>query len=81
MEPDDLNYETMPFTLRDDPQNGISSWLQPPAVLMSDGSVKALDPRMTEAELRGMFLIDDGQRLSEHAVSIKDGRDRPMKTP
>ena len=79
MEPRDLDFETMPMTLRNDPPDGISSWLQPPAVAMVDGSGRRLAMDLTEAELRSMFLINSDSELPKGATEMEDGRDRPLR--
>jgi len=78
-EPRDLDFSTMPMTLKDDPTDGISSWLQPPAVAMVDGSTVTLSMELTEDEVRNMLLIDSDQTLPGGAREIEDGRNRPMK--
>ena len=79
MEPRDLDFNTMVMSLKDDPKNGISSWLQPPAVSMADGSSKTLSMDLTEDEVRRMLLIDDDQDLPEGVNDIEDGRERLMR--
>ncbi|APZ91055.1 hypothetical protein Fuma_00639 [Fuerstiella marisgermanici] len=78
-EPRDLDFSTMPMTLKDYPADGISSWLQPPAVAMVDGSTVTLSMELTEDEVRNMLLIDSDQELPGGAQEIEDGRDRPIK--
>lgn len=78
-EPRDLVYDTMPMTLKDDPVNGISSWLQPPAVTMGDGSVRTLEVELSEDAVRAALLINDGRGLSDGFHEIEDGRDRPLR--
>ncbi len=79
MEPRDLDFSTMSMTLKDDPTDGISSWLQPPAVAIVDGSTVTLNMELTEDEVRKMLLIDSDQELPSGAREIEDGRNRSMK--
>jgi len=71
LEPRDLRIDT-------DPNNGISSWHEPPAVAMADGSVHKLRMDLSEAAVRGMLLLNDGLGASD-AEAILDGRERPVK--
>lgn len=80
LEPRDLQLDQMSFTLKDDPANGISSWLQPPAVAMAGGQVVTLDMNLTPAELRDMLKIDGKAGLPGGAKPIEDGRNRPLRT-
>lgn len=78
-EPRDLSFDTMSFGIDTDPVNGISSWLQPPAIVMPDGRVMKLDMAMTADELRSMLIIDDGVAATPNASELEDGRDRSRK--
>lgn len=78
-EPRDLNLATMNLSLAGSPPDGISSWLDPPAVVTADGSVMKLDMKMTESDLKGMLVINDGKGVPNLAEQIPDGRDRPAR--
>lgn len=79
MEPRDLDIDSMAMTLADDPPNGISSWLQPPAVSLADGSVRSLPLSISADALRGSLLVNDGKYLDSEMQELQDGRDRPHK--
>ena len=79
LEPRDLNFETMSFTIQDDPPNGVSSWLQPPGVTTFTGGTLSLDMEMSPEELRSMFVVKSGGELPAGVTELEDGRDRPLK--
>lgn len=83
MEPRDLSLETISLSLSQHPVNGISSWLDPPAIVTADGTVMSLDVQMSEDDLRAMILRDDGwpgeSRDLGSTTELQDGRDRPLR--
>ena len=79
-EPRDLNLDTMPMTLVNDPADGISSWFQPPGAVTADGTMISLDVNIPARELREMLLINDGQGAAVSVRTLQDGRSRPMKS-
>ena len=79
-EPRDLNLDTMPMTLVNDPSDGISSWFQPPGAVTADGTMISLDVNIPARELREMLLINDGQGAAVSVRTLQDGRSRPMKS-
>ena len=81
MEPRDLDLKTMSMSLSDNPPNGISSWLAPPAVVMVDGSVRSLDMELTAEQIRDMLLIDGSDSLPPGTTELEDGRTRPIRRP
>jgi hypothetical protein len=77
MEPRDLDFDSMSFTISE--RGGISSWLEPPAALCLDGTVKSIPPQ-TPADVVRALLTRAG---SEDAATkffgqeLADGRNRP----
>ncbi len=75
MEPRDLVFDSMSFTISD--PNGVSSWLEPPAGATLDGAVRKISPRMPADMVKAAFTIAGGENNVAHWLEpIADGRDR-----
>jgi hypothetical protein len=76
MEPRDLSFHDMTYRLQQ--PDGVSSRYSVPAVVMADGSIRALDPMLAPSALRAMLTADGGEKLAETEgwQVIEDGRDR-----
>jgi hypothetical protein len=77
MEPRDLNWDEMAFTLGK--PNGISSWYKDPAVTTLDGAVVRLGPSVSPDTLRALLTADGGEKLQGEPGGwevIPDGRMR-----
>jgi hypothetical protein len=80
MEPRDLAFDTMGFTLG--ATDGISSRYEDPAVVFADGQVRRLKPAITPETLRALLTIDGGERVQEGDDGyelLADGRDRAVR--
>ena len=76
MDPRDLAFDSMSFTIS--APNGISSWLEPPAGLLLDGSVKTLSPLMPPDVVKALRTIAGGEDDAwKYLSEIEDGRNRP----
>lgn len=78
MSPRDLSFADMDFTVPS--PNGISSRYVDPAVVMLDGSVRRLTPRLSKEGLRALLTIRGGEKFTFHEEEgihfLQDGRDR-----
>ena len=84
MEPRDLNFADMDFTLKS--KNGISSRYVDPAVAMMDGIIRRLSPNMSPQTLRALLTANGGEKLSvdpntDEWQLLDDGRKRPLAEP
>ena len=82
MEPRDLAFDTMPFSIDD--SNGVSSWYKQPSVAAADTSIRMLSPTMTPEALRAALTVAGGEKLAQGTdgwTVIEDGRDREPKEP
>lgn len=84
MEPRDLNFADMDFTLKS--KNGISSRYVDPAVAMMDCAIRRLLPDMSRQTLRALLTANGGEKLSLDPNTgewqlLEDGRKRPLAEP
>ncbi len=84
MEPRDLNFADMDFTLKS--KNGISSRYVDPAVAMMDCTIRRLSPKLSPQTLRALLTANGGEKLSVDPNTddwqlLEDGRSRPMAEP
>lgn len=82
MEPRDLNFDTMDWTIGS--PRGISSKYHLPGAVFLDGSVRSISTEITPDALRAMATISDGDLATDDGDLIKemrDGRDRPVTKP
>ena len=76
MEPRDLTFESMSFTIN--APNGISSWLEPPAGVMLDGSVQTIHVDTPPDVMKALLTIAGGEDEAwKYLTEISDGRLRP----
>lgn len=77
MEPRDLDFERMSFTISE--PGGISSWLEPPAGLLLDGSVRSLPPQTPADVVRALLTRASGEEAASRffGSELADGRNRP----
>lgn len=77
MEPRDLEFDAMSLTISD--RGGISSWLEPPAALYLDGTVKSIRPQTPAEVVRALLTRASGEDAAGKffAQELADGRNRP----
>lgn len=76
MEPRDLSFDAMAFHVSS--PNGISSWLEPPAVLSLDWTVHSLSPETPPETVRALLTVSGGEDdAASSLTAIADGRLRP----
>ncbi len=76
MEPRDLAFDSMNFTVN--APNGISSWLDPPAGLLLNGTVQVIPTDTPSDVVRALLTIEGrGERPWKYFQEIADGRLRP----
>ncbi len=80
MEPRDLMFDSMSLTINN--PNGISSWLEPPAGLMLDFTVKTIRTNTPAEVVRALLTNDGGEDVAwKYFDEITDGRLRLVTSP
>lgn len=81
MEPRDLHFNTMSFTVND--PAGVSSWYTHPAVVTADDSVRRLSPGLSPDDLRALLTVSGGEAATgiEGWTDLPDGRLRERAEP
>lgn len=78
MEPRDLAFDSMSFVIG--AQNGISSWLEPPAAVTLAGIVQTVPIDTPPKVLRGLLTIAGAEAEATNFLNeISDGRKRPQR--